>query len=253
MDRQIAIPRLALRGARWHSAAMRAILTSHPVSTEYICGRHPLDALPEASLAGHAALAAQPDAAVIPDDEACFALWDKYEMLDNVRAHSLLVAHIATELARRAAAAGRPVHVGAVRASALLHDLAKTYCIRHGGSHAVLGAGWVMAETHNPLIAQGVLLHVHWPWAVPVHEPDRLCSLPFFVIYADKRSMHDRCVPLEERFQDLLERYGKTEKARSGITDSYRQANLIESALEAHLGCHLHEDTFDSGRLVHGA
>ena len=51
MDRQIAIPRLALRGARWHSAAMRAILTSHPVSTEYVCGRHPLDALPEASKA----------------------------------------------------------------------------------------------------------------------------------------------------------------------------------------------------------
>lgn len=253
MDRQIAIPRLALRRRQWHSAAMRVILPSHPVPAEYVCGRHPLDALPEPSLAGHAALAAHPDAAVIPDDETCFALWEKYGMLANVRAHSLLVAHIATELARRAVAAGRPVHVGAVRAAALLHDLAKSYCIRHGGSHAILGASWVMAETRNPLIAQGVLLHVHWPWAVPARDPDRLCSLPFFVIYADKRSMHDRCVSLKERFYDLLDRYGGTEKARSGITDSYRQATILESALEAHLGCHLHEDTFDSGRLVHGA
>lgn len=232
---------------------MRAILPPHPVSTEFVCGRHPLDALPEASLAGHAALGGQAGDALVPDDEACFALWDKYEMLDNVRAHSLLVAHIAGELARRAVAAGMPVNPDMARASALLHDLAKTYCIRHGGSHAVLGAGWVMAETRNPLIAQGVLLHVHWPWAVPVREPERLCSLPFFVIYADKRAMHDRCVSLAERFHDLLDRYGRTEKARSGIADSYRQANLIESALEAHLGCSLHEDSFDSGRLVHGA
>ena len=32
-------------------------------------------------------------------------------------------------------------------AAGLLHDLAKTYCIRHGGSHAQLGAAWVLEAT----------------------------------------------------------------------------------------------------------
>ena len=103
---------------------------------------HPLACLPEPALA-------PPAQGGIPDDAACMALWDKYGMLDNIRAHSRLVAHIATELARRARAAGFLVNVAAVRASAMLHDIAKTYSVLHGGSHAQLGASWVVAETRN--------------------------------------------------------------------------------------------------------
>ena len=82
--------------------------------------RHPLSGLPE--LPGLSTAASAP-----PDDEACFALWRKYVMLPNVQRHSRLVAHIATALARRAAAKGFAVNVPEVRASALLHDIAKTY------------------------------------------------------------------------------------------------------------------------------
>ena len=103
---------------------------------------HPLACLPEPALES-------PTQGSIPDDAACMALWDKYGMLDNIRAHSRMVAHIATELAQRARAAGFPVNVAAVRASAMLHDIAKTYSVLHGGSHAQLGASWVVAETRN--------------------------------------------------------------------------------------------------------
>ena len=109
-----------------------------------------MSGLPE--LPGLATAASAPP----PDDEACFALWRKYDMLPNVRRHSRLVAHIATLLARRAAEKGVAVHVPEVRASALLHDLAKTYCLRHGGSHAQLGGAWAVAETRNYALAQGV-------------------------------------------------------------------------------------------------
>ena len=128
------------------------------------------------------------------------ALWDKYGMLDNIRAHSRLVAHIATELARRPA---RPASrsMWPLCASAMLHDIAKTYSVLHGGSHAQLGASWVVAETRNHALAQGVLLHVHWPWAVPEREPGRLFSIRFFVIHADKRVKHDQCVPLRQRYE----------------------------------------------------
>ncbi len=187
----------------------------------------------------------------VPDDEACFALWDKYGMLPNIRRHSLLVAHVATALARRAAQAGLAVNVPEVRASGLLHDIAKTYCVRYGGSHAQLGAAWTVAETGNRAVAQGVMLHVWWPWPLP--EGADACILPIFVMYADKRIRHDSCVTLEERYDDLRLRYGSTEDAREGIARAYRQGKTIERVLEAQLGWSLHENSFDCGRVVHRA
>ena len=184
-----------------------------------------------------------------PGDAACFALWDKYAMLPNIRRQSLLVAHIATTLARKAEALGLPVRAAQVRASALLHDIAKTYCVRYGGSHAQVGAAWTVAETGNYAVAQGVMLHVWWPWSLP--QGTDICALPFFVMYADKRVRHDACVTLEERYDDLLQRYGRTEEAREGIRAAYRQGKTIEDALAVLLGWSLHEDSFDSGRLVH--
>lgn len=184
----------------------------------------------------------------IPDDEACFALWDKYVMLPNIRQHSLLVAHIATELARRAIAQGIAVDEQAVRASALLHDIAKSYCVRHGGSHAQLGACWTVAETRNHALAQGVMMHVYWPWALP--QGQGICALPFLVMYADKRVKHDVCVSLSERYDDLLVRYGRSDAERRAVLAAFEQGKTIERALGAQLGCALHEDSFDCGRLV---
>lgn len=169
-------------------------------------------------------------------------------MLPNIRRHSLLVAHIATSLAVRAVALGFDVNVDEVRAGGLLHDIAKTYCVRHGGSHAQVGAAWTVAETGNYAIAQGVMMHVWWPWSLPAGGG--ICALPFFVMYADKRVRHDSCVSLEERYDDLLGRYGHSEAAREGINAAFNQGKNIESALTAQLGWTLNEDSFDCGRLV---
>ena len=155
---------------------------------------------------------------------------------------------MAATLAQRAADRGFAVHVPEVRAGGLLHDIAKTYCVKHGGSHAQVGAAWTVAETGNYAIAQGVMMHVWWPWALP--QGPEICSLPFFVIYADKRIRHDSCVTLEERYDDLLERYGRTGPARESIGVAYKQGKNIESALEAQLGWTLHENSFNCGRVV---
>lgn len=203
---------------------------------------HPLATLPRLELSA--------TGGVVPDAEQCRALWDKYGMLNNIRAHSTLVADLAVALAQRAVERGFAVDVEAVRASALLHDIAKTYTIDHGGSHAQTGASWVIAETGNRLLAQGVMLHVHWPW--PIEEAE-VCALPFFIIYADKRVKHDRCVSLRERFEDLLVRYGHTEFSRDSIRESYAQGQTIERAFSAQLGLELHAYTLDSGRLVQRA
>lgn len=183
-----------------------------------------------------------------PDDGECFRLWNKYDMLASVRAHSKKVAHIATALAMRARERDMAVSVDETRASALLHDLAKTYCVRYGGAHALLGAAWTVAETGNYRVARGVMLHVHWPWELP--EGPAICDLPFFVIYADKRVRHDACVSIDERFEDLLKRYGRGKAARKAIRASWEQARELERRLELQLKWSLHENTFDCGRMV---
>ncbi len=167
-------------------------------------------------------------------------------MLDNVREHSLAVAGFATEIARIALDKGHELSLEEIRASALLHDIAKSYTINHGGSHAQMGSSWVVQATGNRRISQGVAMHVHWPFALP----QNICTLPFFIIYADKRIMHDTCVTLEERYEDLLVRYGTTEEHRANIRASYQQGIDIENALCAQLEFEFHAYSFDSGRLV---
>ncbi len=203
----------------------------------------------------------------IPSDEACEALWDHYGMPDHIRRHCRCVANLATILAQRAvdlygesddpAAAGPGRHapcpknlVKVTRAAGLLHDIAKKYCILFGGSHAQLGASWVLEATGNYRIAQAVLHHVEWPW----EYPDNVCSPALFVSYSDRRVKHDAYVTIEERYRDLLERYGKTDPRRKEtIGNAYGRAVILERALSAQLELPLHESTVDSGRLVPGA
>lgn len=169
-------------------------------------------------------------------------------MLENVCQHSLMVANIATALATRASDLGMEIDIQACRAAGLLHDIAKTWCIQNGGSHASIGASWTVQETGHYGIAQGVMLHVHWPWDLP--NGKAICCLPIFIIYADKRVKHDRCVTLQERFSDLIKRYGKTETARENIRQSCRQADEIQAALSSQLEWRLNEYSFDCRRLV---
>lgn len=181
-----------------------------------------------------------------PSDMDCFQLWDEHEMLPHIREHSLGVARVATHVAILAKAAGLDVDVQLTRASALLHDIAKTYTIRYGGNHCQLGGAWMQERTGNPLLAMGITHHVHWPWHVDV----RAFFLPLAVIYGDKRVRHENLVTLDERFEDLYSRYGTTQYVRDRLAESYNQSRQIELALSQTLGTDLNEDSFDSGRLV---
>lgn len=202
--------------------------------------------IPPTEAAALPLVAELPPVDAVPTDAQCRLLWDAYGMLPNIRAHSELVACLATALAELARAAGLAVDVAEVRAAALLHDLAKTYTIRHGGNHCQLGAAWVQEITGNPALAQGVLCHVHWPREIDLAAD----FLPLALIYSDKRVKHNQIVTLEARFDDLLVRYGTTDYIRARIRESFQQAEAIERALAATLGVNIHENTFGCGRLV---
>jgi hypothetical protein len=182
----------------------------------------------------------------VPSEARCVALWDRFEMPEHIRAHSRKVAQVACQVAEAGIKIGLAVDLDTVRASALLHDLAKIYCIRHGGSHSQLGGAWAMALTGNPLLAQGVIHHVYWPFEVDI----RRFFTPLTVLYGDKRVAHDKIVPIEERFGDLVARYGKTPEICERIHSTNRQAKDIEDAFGRLLEKDLNAHDFDSGRLV---
>lgn len=193
----------------------------------------------------------QTDATPIPDATECHALWDHYAMFEHIRRHSQQVADMATALARRAIEQGfwlkrQDELIALTQASGLLHDIAKSYTVQYGGSHAQTGASWVIASTGNHRIAQAVFHHVEWPWELP----DDLVHPVFLVLYADKRTRHDELVTLEERYVDLQERYGTSEHSRIAILRGREHAITIERALSAQLEFPLHESTVVGGRLV---
>lgn len=167
-------------------------------------------------------------------------------MLPNIRAHSLQVAGFAHALAERAVELGKRDVRAMTLAGGLLHDIAKTYTVRNGGSHAQIGASWVMTHTGNPVIAQAVMLHVFWQWPLP----EDLIWPNFFVLYADKRVMHDTVVGIDVRTEDLLRRYGRTDASRQAIRAGYSLVQNLERALSASLEIPLHAYTFAGGRLV---
>lgn len=190
-----------------------------------------------------------PDDAPIPDEAACRALWTKYAMFSHIERHSRLVADVAVALARRAADIGATKHPelpALCLAAGLLHDIAKSYTVQYGGSHAQIGASWVVDSTGNHKVAQAVYHHVEWPWPLP----DDLLHPVFLVIYADKRARHDECVTLEERYEDLLVRYGTNEHSRAAIERGREHSQTIERVLSAQLELPLHESTVVGGRLV---
>ena len=72
-----------------------------------------------------------------------------------------------------------------------------------------------------------------------MENAQRLCSLPFFILYADKRARHDEFVTLEERYTDLYERYGKTDVRKKSIYMGYLQGKAVENGLSRCLGMDL--------------
>ncbi len=186
------------------------------------------------------------ECASAPGAEECRTLWRRYAMLPNIEEHSLMVAKVAVCLGRRLQSAGLPLCLKTLQASALLHDLAKTYSIGHGGNHTQLGAAWVVSETGQPLIAQGVLFHAYWPWELNLAA----WPLPLIVQYADKLVMHNQVVDLTTRFADLMTRYGKNERARTSIAKMEDDARAIEHILTTTYKVDPYAYSADCGRLV---
>jgi len=181
---------------------------------------------------------AEPYRAITPDTplpslEEVYELWDRYQMLPNIRRHSMVVRAVALAVCDWLAEAGVEMNRRAVEVGALLHDIAKTPCLGTDLRHDVEGQKILESLGYHEL---GYLVrkHVYLPPAHPLDET-------MVVNYADKRVNHDRVVSLDERFRYILERYaGDDPRRRELILQGKRRAEEIQQVLFSHMLPHRH-------------
>lgn len=153
----------------------------------------------------------------IPSINQCLEFIDRYEMLDNIRAHSFVVARVAEALVdglhRRGNCTGPVPDKKEVIAGALLHDIAKTLCLETGCLHAETGHQ-ICIELGYPEIGEVVAEHVILKNFTAGPYSQGIFGTKELVFYSDKRVRHDQVVPLASRLEYILERYGKGDPSR---------------------------------------
>ena len=174
---------------------------------------------------------------MVPSVEECFEFMAKYEMLENIRAHSIIVEKVAHMIARGLRDAGVDVSLKKITAGALMHDIGKTLSLGTGHDHEAQGRE-ICLQNHLDEIADIVGEHVrlkNYRLDEPIREKE-------IVYYADKRVNHDKIVSLEERLTYILRRYGRNQEHVSQlIRENFALCKRVEKKLFAKL-IFRHED-----------
>lgn len=171
----------------------------------------------------------------VPDISRCLLLFDQYGMLPNIRDHSIMVARVADTLTKELHSslpqlARRPDR-NLVIAAALLHDIAKTECIKTGGRHAKVGQQ-ICNKLGFPTIGAIVAEHVVLQNFRETDYKNGHFGAKELVFYADKRVLHDKVVSLEERLAYILDRYGNDDPVKHQKIRHYFNHSRV---LEAHI------------------
>lgn len=149
-------------------------------------------------------------------------------MLDNIKAHSIVVARIAEFLA---VSRGELLVVELAVAAALLHDIGKTSCLNTDKNHAAVGRDICLAHGLDEvaaIVAEHVILETAFP--------EQAISAKEIVYYADKRVNHDQIVSLEERLAYIFGKYGKDNPViHEAIRRNFQRCYLIEEELFSRL------------------
>ena len=159
--------------------------------------------------------------------------------------HSYRVCQVALFLAGELGRKGAGLNLPLVLAASLLHDITKTRSLETRENHAET-AGDLLLTLGYPEVSEIVRYHIRFR-PEPVPGPIREVHV---VNYADKRVLHTRVVPLQERFSDLEARYGVTDAVRDRIEQTkadllglerrlFAQLDFLPSRLEGfnRLGC----------------
>lgn len=167
-----------------------------------------------------------------PSINECFRYFDQFEMLDNIRQHSMQVARVALVLQEGLAKNSKNIpNRGVVAAGALLHDIAKTLCLREKCRHAVIGRE-MCEELGYPEIGEIVQQHVILKHFNEENYQKGIFTAGELVYYSDKRVRHDQVVSLQDRFDYIMDVYGgRSPESAKIIERSCRECIQLEKYL----------------------
>jgi uncharacterized protein len=167
----------------------------------------------------------------VPTRDECLGLMGRYGMLQNIVDHSLTVTKVARFLSEELNKRGQRINLGLVEAAALLHDLAKTECLKTKVDHAEQGFRLLKGLGYER-VADVVAQHIE----VSCGRDAAFVTEEEVVNYADKRVQHDRIVSLKQRFSDLKDRYGHVESAFEQMARMEKATYAIEDKIFLILG-----------------
>lgn len=172
---------------------------------------------------------------IIPTVKQCLSFMDDFAMLDNIRRHSLMVAGAAEALLtglKRAEKTPALLPLEAlVVAGALLHDIAKTQCLKEMCKHAEIGQE-ICRDLGFPEIGEIVREHVILSDFSLERYRQGIFNAKELVYYADKRVRHDTVVTLDGRLEYILERYGDNNPVKEMmIITNFRRCQEFEQHL----------------------
>ncbi len=167
----------------------------------------------------------------IPNEEICRQLMTRFTMLPNIVEHSYRVAQLAIFLGKRLNRMEADLDLELLRAASLLHDITKTRSLKTREHHAETGRQLLLSLGY-PEVAEIVGRHVK----LEIEDSSLPLSELHLVNYSDKRVRHTSVVSLEERFEDLLVRYGTIPKARPRIEQMREETIKQEQRLFSCLG-----------------
>lgn len=164
----------------------------------------------------------------IPSAVECERLIAETGMLENIIAHSRQVCRVSLWIADHRKTNGLDRDL--IRAAALLHDITKTRSFSTGEDHAETGKQ-MLTEMGYPEVGCIVGQHVRLDRYFGSSLPDEA----EIVNYADKRVLHDRIVPLSERMEYIVERYGLSAERRQMLMSLWEKSEALEHRLFAGL------------------
>jgi hypothetical protein len=151
----------------------------------------------------------------------------------EVRNHCQTVADVAGRIGRALNESGENLNLDLIKASALLHDIAKSR-----PNHAVLAGKWL---TDMGFARVGDIVARHMDLDVPEGAP---ISEAEVIYLADKCVPGDMVEPLENRFQAALMEHGRDPDVRRRIEDRRKRAEKSKKRVEQKLNQSLYDVVF---------
>jgi len=165
-----------------------------------------------------------------PSEDECFTLIKKYEMLPNIIDHSVQVKNV-SEAIYKHLINKTDISIELLISAALLHDITKTRAILNNEMRHDLTGGELLRDLG--LIEIAVIVENHVVFSG--FDPDGPLTEKEIIYYADKRVMHDKVVNIDTRVEDLVGRYGKTDKIKEMILQNKKFIFKLEAKIQKHM------------------